>query len=288
MNLHRHRGRVALAVSSPLFLLFAGFAVVVIVDVIGPALAFAPPPASTSPSSSRTGEGHRRHPPIPRARAASASAGGGRRPATTTMSSSGGGGVQLRTLSRILLPSLASSVAAYALFPPLSLGLSYLINDPATFAVLSVDSSQFVQNFLTVTGLTFSILVGQTYYFMYQQQEAVFVSLFREVTEAKSLLEQVSLVCRGRGDMYRMCLGAVKRCVRVCLFGCPDDGCRSTGGGAEGGGVRPNGHFFRLLCSFRFVRNSMDGPTGTRLVGGRRRREGSSDTRSRRWHSLTQ
>ena len=197
MNLHRHRGRVALAVSSPLFLLFAGFAVIVIVDVIGPALAFAPPPASTSPSSSRTGEGHRRHPPIPRARAASASAGGGRRPATTTMSSSGGGDVQ--TLSRILLPSLASSVAAYALFPPLSLSLSYLINDPATFAVLSVDSSQFVQNFLTVTGLTFSILVGQTYYFMYQQQEAVFVSLFREVTEAKSLLEQVSLVCRGRG-----------------------------------------------------------------------------------------
>lgn len=234
MNLHRHRGRVALAVSSPLFLLFAGFAVIVIVDVIGPALAFAPPPASTSPSSSRTGEGHRRHPPIPRARAASASAGGGRRPATTTMSSSGGGDVQ--TLSRILLPSLASSVAAYALFPPLSLSLSYLINDPATFAVLSVDSSQFVQNFLTVTGLTFSILVGQTYYFMYQQQEAVFVSLFREVTEAKSLLEQVSLVCRGRGDMYRMCLGAVKRCVRVCLFGCPDDGCRSTGGGAEWGG----------------------------------------------------
>lgn len=119
----------------------------------------------------------------------------------------------MQTLSRILLPSLASSVAAYALFPPLSLSLSYLINDPATFAVLSVDSSQFVQNFLTVTGLTFSILVGQTYYFMYQQQEAVFVSLFREVTEAKSLLEQVSLVCRGRGDMYRMCLGAVKRYV---------------------------------------------------------------------------
>jgi hypothetical protein len=34
-----------------------------------------------------------------------------------------------------------------------------------------------VQNFLTVTGLTFSILVGQTYYFMYQQQESVFNSL---------------------------------------------------------------------------------------------------------------
>jgi len=52
--------------------------------------------------------------------------------------------------------------------------------------------------------------------------------------------------------------------------------------------VLVRGRFFCLLCSFRFVRNSMDGPTGTRLVGGRRRREGSSNTRSRRWHSLTQ
>ena len=68
-----------------------------------------------------------------------------------------------------------------------------------------------MQNFLTVTGLTFSILVGQTYYFMYQQQESVFNSLFSEVTEAKSLVEQVALVCQGRGDMYRVCLGAVRR-----------------------------------------------------------------------------
>lgn len=121
--------------------------------------------------------------------------------------------IQLETLSRILLPSFLSSILAYTLFPSLALYLSYLINDSATFAVLSVDSSQFIQNFLTVTGLTFSILVGQTYYFMYQQQEAVFVSLFWEVTEAKSLLEQVALVSHGRRDMYEMCLLAVKRCV---------------------------------------------------------------------------
>ena len=128
--------------------------------------------------------------------------------------------VQLETLSRILIPSTIASVAAFFLFPPASLGLSYLINDSATFAVLSVDSSQFIQNFLTVTGLTFSILVGQTYYFMYQQQEAVFVSLFSEVTEAKSLLEQVALVCQGRRDMYEMCLVAVKRLVVVCISSC--------------------------------------------------------------------
>ncbi len=121
--------------------------------------------------------------------------------------------IQFETLSRIILPSVLASLGAFFLFPPLSLYLSYLINDSATFAVLAVDSSQFIQNFLTVTGLTFSILVGQTYYFMYQQQEAVFVSLFGEVTEAKSLLEQVALVCNGRKDMYEMCLVAVKRYV---------------------------------------------------------------------------
>ncbi|KAL3800996.1 hypothetical protein ACHAWO_007105 [Cyclotella atomus] len=48
---------------------------------------------------------------------------------------------------------------------------------------------------------------------MYQQQESVFNSLFSEVTEAKSLVEQVALVCQGRGDMYRVCLGAVRRYV---------------------------------------------------------------------------
>jgi len=121
---------------------------------------------------------------------------------------------QLQTLSRILLPSLLAAIAASLLFPPLALFLSYLINDAATFAVLSVDSSQFIQNFLTVTGLTFSILVGQTYYFMYQQQEAVFISLFREVTEAKCLLEQLGLVCQGRREMYTTCLTSFRRYVQ--------------------------------------------------------------------------
>lgn len=48
---------------------------------------------------------------------------------------------------------------------------------------------------------------------MYQQQEAVFSSLFGEVTECKSLVEQCSLVCGGRLDMYEMCLVAIKRYV---------------------------------------------------------------------------
>jgi hypothetical protein len=96
------------------------------------------------------------------------------------------------------------------------LGLASLFNDAGVFAVLSQDASQFVQNFLTVAGLLFSILVGQTFYFMYQQQEMVFMALFNEVTEAKSLLEQVALVCQGR-SMYSRCLDSISRYVQTDL-----------------------------------------------------------------------
>ncbi|KAL3939788.1 MAG: hypothetical protein SGARI_001239 [Bacillariaceae sp.] len=83
-------------------------------------------------------------------------------------------------------------------------------------SVLTFDSSQFVQNFLTVAGLLFSILVGQTYYFMYQQQEMVYYALFNEVTEAKSLLEQVALVSQGR-SMYQRVLQSMSTYVQTDL-----------------------------------------------------------------------
>jgi hypothetical protein len=47
---------------------------------------------------------------------------------------------------------------------------------------------------------------------MYQQQEAVYYALFNEVTEAKSLLEQVALVCQGR-SMYQRCLMSIRKYV---------------------------------------------------------------------------
>ena len=120
---------------------------------------------------------------------------------------------QLLTLIRVGIPSLLAGVGAFLAFPPLALFLCSLWNDAGVFAVLSQDSSQFVQNFLTVAGLLFSILVGQTYYFMYQQQEMVYYALFQEVTEAKSLLEQVALVCQGR-TMYPKCLMSIQNYVQ--------------------------------------------------------------------------
>ena len=47
---------------------------------------------------------------------------------------------------------------------------------------------------------------------MYQQTENVYYALFNEVTEAKSLLEQVALVCQGR-SMYSRCLECIYKYV---------------------------------------------------------------------------
>ena len=52
--------------------------------------------------------------------------------------------------------------------------------------------------------------------FMYQQQENLYYALFNEVTEAKSLLEQVALVCQGR-SMYRKCLDSISKYVSTDL-----------------------------------------------------------------------
>ena len=125
-------------------------------------------------------------------------------------------GAQMITLFRVGVPSILAGILGTVLFPAISLYLAHLFSlfgDSGVFAVLSQDSSQFVQNFLTVAGLLFSILAGQTYYFMYQQQESVYYALFNEVTEAKSLLEQVALVCQGR-SMYKKVLSAIYTYVR--------------------------------------------------------------------------
>lgn len=124
--------------------------------------------------------------------------------------------VQLVTMLRVGLPSILAGVVSTLAFPGLAMFLATIMNDAGVFAVLSQDSSQFVQNFLTVAGLLFSILVGQTYYFMYQQQEAVYYALFNEVTEAKSLVEQVALVCQGRA-MYPKVLESISQYVSTDL-----------------------------------------------------------------------
>lgn len=71
--------------------------------------------------------------------------------------------VQIYTFLRVSIPSVLGGVAATLAFPALSMTLATVMNDAGVFTVLSTDSSQFVQNFVSVASLLFSILVGQTY-----------------------------------------------------------------------------------------------------------------------------
>jgi hypothetical protein len=48
----------------------------------------------------------------------------------------------------------------------------------------------------------FAILAGNAYAELYQQQESIFFALFQEVSEAKSLLEQTTLVCQEIGRAH--------------------------------------------------------------------------------------
>ena len=46
--------------------------------------------------------------------------------------------------------------------------------DVGTIRILQEDDAQFIQNFLTVIGLLFSILAGNAYSALYQQQESIY------------------------------------------------------------------------------------------------------------------
>jgi len=102
-----------------------------------------------------------------------------------------------RTLVQLLLPAAGVGVAALYGFAPAAsfLRSSFGIS---TLAALSGDQGQFMQNFLSVIGILFSLLIGNTYYFCYNQQVMIFMAFFEEVAVAKALLEQCTLVCRGR------------------------------------------------------------------------------------------
>ena len=69
---------------------------------------------------------------------------------------------ELKTLFRVGLPSILAGVLAYLVFPYLAMTLASSVTSAGALTVLSTDSSQFVQNFLSVSSLLFSILVGQT------------------------------------------------------------------------------------------------------------------------------
>eukprot|EP00931_Biecheleriopsis_adriatica_P067544 TRINITY_DN41661_c0_g1_i1.p1 TRINITY_DN41661_c0_g1~~TRINITY_DN41661_c0_g1_i1.p1 ORF type:complete len:470 (+),score=99.39 TRINITY_DN41661_c0_g1_i1:44-1411(+) len=126
-------------------------------------------------------------------------------------SSTGGSGMGLppldavttQTLVRVVLPTVLAFIGGFSIYGTLARTLQDMLDIGNTgtgpiLQMLAMDQSQFMQNFLTVNGLLFTILTGNTYTSLYTQQEILFHALFVEVSEAKSLLEQACLVCQGR------------------------------------------------------------------------------------------
>eukprot|EP00573_Skeletonema_grethae_P008360 CAMPEP_0201694526 /NCGR_PEP_ID=MMETSP0578-20130828/6759_1 /ASSEMBLY_ACC=CAM_ASM_000663 /TAXON_ID=267565 /ORGANISM="Skeletonema grethea, Strain CCMP 1804" /LENGTH=376 /DNA_ID=CAMNT_0048180213 /DNA_START=8 /DNA_END=1138 /DNA_ORIENTATION=+ len=119
---------------------------------------------------------------------------------------------ELKTLIRVLFPAIISGAVAYATLPTLNNQIASFVqrvSDPGKISMLG----DAVQSFISLVGLLYSILVGQVFGFLYSQQEALYLALFDEVTEAKSLLEQVALVSQGR-TMYSTCLNSIARYVK--------------------------------------------------------------------------
>ncbi|CAJ1388725.1 unnamed protein product [Effrenium voratum] len=109
----------------------------------------------------------------------------------------------IQTILRVVLPTVGALVGGAAIYAPICFWLQDMLDIGNTgrgpiLQLLAMDQSQFMQNFLTVNGLLFTILCGNTYTSLYNQQEILFHALFVEVSEAKSLLEQACLVCQGR------------------------------------------------------------------------------------------
>ena len=88
--------------------------------------------------------------------------------------------VQWVSILRVGAPALGLATSAKIAYPIVALTLAHLIDDSGVFAVVAQDASQYIQNVLTTSGLVFSLLVGQTYYFMVSRQ-AMNVSIVRLV-----------------------------------------------------------------------------------------------------------
>jgi hypothetical protein len=74
--------------------------------------------------------------------------------------------VQVVSSLRVGVPSLVAAIIAKSIYPLASMAIAGLIQDDGVFDVVANDYSQYIQNILTTSGLVFSLLIGQTYYFM--------------------------------------------------------------------------------------------------------------------------
>ena len=116
------------------------------------------------------------------------------------------------TLSKALAPSVGLAIIGTVAFGPLAVWLRSFINGEG-LAVLANDEGQYFQNYVNAIDVMFSLLLVNTFAWLYNQQEQLYVSLFAEVSVAKALLEQIAYVSRGRPEYAAQLLSNVRRYV---------------------------------------------------------------------------
>mmetsp|Transcript_4856 Transcript_4856/g.12192 ORF Transcript_4856/g.12192 Transcript_4856/m.12192 type:complete len:355 (-) Transcript_4856:21-1085(-) len=116
------------------------------------------------------------------------------------------------TLSKALAPSVGLAIVGTVAFGPLAVWLRSFINGEG-LAVLANDEGQYFQNYVNAIDVMFSLLLVNTFAWLYNQQEQLYVSLFAEVSVAKALLEQIAYVSRGRPEYAAQLLENVRRYV---------------------------------------------------------------------------
>ncbi|KAJ1462178.1 hypothetical protein M885DRAFT_611061 [Pelagophyceae sp. CCMP2097] len=102
------------------------------------------------------------------------------------------------SVGRVVLPAALAAFAGVSYFDNCATYINEHFLDSTSIQFLSSDDIQFIPSFLTVLSLLFSILAGNAYQSLYSQQEEIYFALYAEVSEAKSLLEQLALICSGR------------------------------------------------------------------------------------------
>ncbi|KAJ8598399.1 hypothetical protein CTAYLR_003012 [Chrysophaeum taylorii] len=109
------------------------------------------------------------------------------------------------TTCRVVVPSLVAGALAVTLFSRVCRAAA-----PRLTRQLGASNPLVLQT-IPLLGLVFSVFTNNTFQAMYEQQEAALLALFREVSCAKSLVEQLTLVLGGASEPA--CVAAL-RCVQ--------------------------------------------------------------------------
>jgi len=93
----------------------------------------------------------------------------------------------------VAIPALLLGTVAFNAYIPMSLFLRTLLA-PTTLAVMKDDMTQFTQNAFALELFLLGLVLELTFEFLLRRQEALYNAIYAEVSETKTLIEQLCLL----------------------------------------------------------------------------------------------